>query len=60
MQIKLTPAFVVKAAAVDPDGKPVERAIFWDTEMKDSVLWSRRMDIAASSCNTASVGARTE
>jgi integrase len=34
MQIKLTPAFVAKAAAVDMDGKPVERAIYWDTDTK--------------------------
>ena len=34
MQVKLTSAFVAKAAAVDPEGKPVERVIYWDTETK--------------------------
>ena len=34
MQIKLTPAFVAKAAAVDANGKPAERALYWDTETK--------------------------
>ena len=34
MQVKLTSAFVAKAAAVDAEGKPVERVIYWDTETK--------------------------
>jgi hypothetical protein len=34
MQIKLTPAFVAKAVAVDADGKPAERALYWDSETK--------------------------
>ena len=34
MQVRLTPAFVAKASAVDAEGKPVERVIYWDTQTK--------------------------